>query len=176
MNPCPCGYYGADSRKCKCTPGQIERYVSKISGPLVDRIDIHIDVPAVGFSKLRSKSSQLDSATIRTDVIRVRAIQTQRFGDGKIMTNARMSHKQVEKFCPLDSSCEMILKQAMTEFGLSAARTTKSAKSPAPSPTSRANRISSPNTSPKPSATGNSTENFKSHNYFPREYGLPYTT
>ncbi len=120
MNPCPCGYYGTDSRKCKCTPGQIERYVSKISGPLVDRIDIHIDVPAVGFSKLRSKSSQLDSATIRSDVIKVRAIQTQRFGDGKIMTNARMSHKQVEKFCQLDSSCEMILKQAMTEFGLSA--------------------------------------------------------
>ena len=120
MNPCPCGYYGTDSRKCKCTPGQIERYVSKISGPLVDRIDIHIDVPAVGFSKLRSKSSQLDSATIRSDVIRTRAIQTQRFGDGKIMTNARMSHKQVEKFCQLDSSCEMILKQAMTEFGLSA--------------------------------------------------------
>ena len=117
---CPCGYYGTDSRKCKCTPGQIERYVSKISGPLVDRIDIHIDVPAVGFSKLRSKSSQLDSATIRSDVIRTRAIQTQRFGDGKIMTNARMSHKQVEKFCQLDSSCEMILKQAMTEFGLSA--------------------------------------------------------
>jgi magnesium chelatase family protein len=120
MNPCPCGYYGTDSRKCKCTPGQIERYVSKISGPLVDRIDIHIDVPAVGFSKLRSKSSQLDSATIRADVIKTRAIQTRRFGDGKIMTNARMSHKQVEKFCQLDASCEMILKQAMTEFGLSA--------------------------------------------------------
>jgi magnesium chelatase family protein len=120
MNPCPCGYYGSDSRKCKCTPGQIERYVSKISGPLVDRIDIHIDVPPISFSKLRSKSSQLDSATIRADVIRAREIQTKRFGDGKIMTNARMSHKQVEKFCGLDTSCEMLLKQAMTEFGLSA--------------------------------------------------------
>jgi magnesium chelatase family protein len=71
-------------------------------------------------NKLRSRSSQLDSATIRGGVIRTRVIQTQRFGDGKIMTNARMSHKQVEKFCELDAPCETILRQAMTEFGLSA--------------------------------------------------------
>ncbi len=119
-NPCPCGFYGSEARKCKCTPGQIERYMSKISGPLLDRIDIHIDVPAVSFSKLRSKASQLDSATIRADVVRARNIQTTRFGDGKVMTNSRMSHKQVEKFCPLDTSSEMLLKQAMVEFGLSA--------------------------------------------------------
>jgi len=120
MNPCPCGYFGTDARRCKCTPGQIERYLSKISGPLVDRIDIHIDVPAITFSKLRSRSSQLGSETIRTEVQRARAIQARRFGDSNIMTNARMTHNQVRKFCDLDSASEMLLKQAMTEFGLSA--------------------------------------------------------
>jgi magnesium chelatase family protein len=120
MNPCPCGYFGSDAKRCRCTPGQIERYLSKISGPLVDRIDIHIDVPAVFFSKLRSKSSQLDSATMIQDVVRARDIQAKRFGDGKPMTNARMTHKQVEKFCKLDSASEQMLKHAMTEFGLSA--------------------------------------------------------
>jgi magnesium chelatase family protein len=120
MNPCPCGYFGTDARRCRCTPNQIERYLSKISGPLVDRIDIHIDVPALGFGKLRSRASQLDSATIRSEVINARAIQQSRFGDSKVMTNARMTHKQVEKFCSLDSASELMLKQAMTEFGLSA--------------------------------------------------------
>jgi magnesium chelatase family protein len=120
MNPCPCGYFGSYARGCKCTPGQILRYMSKVSGPLVDRIDIHIEVPAISFSKLRSKSSRLDSAAMRQDVLRVGGIQTKRFGDGAVMTNARMSHKQVEKFCRLDSASELILKQAMLEFGLSA--------------------------------------------------------
>ena len=120
MNPCPCGYFGSEARRCRCSPGQIERYLSKISGPLVDRIDMHIDVPAISFRKLRSKSEQLDSAKIREDVIKARAVQTERFGDDKIMNNARMSHKQVRGFCELDSACEQILKQAMTEFGLSA--------------------------------------------------------
>jgi magnesium chelatase family protein len=120
MNPCPCGYFGSDARQCKCTPGQIRRYLSKVSGPLVDRIDIHIDVPAIGFRKLRSKSGQLDSASMRADVVRAMGVQVERFGDGKIHTNARMSHKQVEKFCQLDSASEMMLKHAMQEFGLSA--------------------------------------------------------
>ncbi len=120
MNPCPCGYFGTEGRRCKCTPNQVERYLSKISGPLVDRIDIHIEVTAVGFSKLRAKSDQLDSATIRSEVQKARSIQTRRFGNGRIMTNAKMSHKQVEKYCPLDSSAEAMLKHAMVEFGLSA--------------------------------------------------------
>jgi len=120
MNPCPCGYFGTDARGCRCTPNQIERYLSKISGPLVDRIDIHIDVPAISFSKLRSRSSQLDSATMRQDVVNARAIQATRFGNGRTMSNARMSHKQVRKFCELDSPSEMMLRQAMMEFGLSA--------------------------------------------------------
>jgi len=104
MNPCPCGYFGSDAKQCKCTPGQIRRYL----------------VPAISFRKLRSKSGQLDSAVMRADVIRAAGIQTGRFGDGKIHTNARMSHKLLEKFCKLDSPSEMLLKQAMQEFGLSA--------------------------------------------------------
>jgi magnesium chelatase family protein len=120
MNPCPCGYFGSDARQCKCTPGQIRRYLSKVSGPLVDRIDIHIDVPAISFRKLRSKSDQLDSAAMRADVVRAVGIQAGRFGDGKNHTNARMSHKQVEKFCTIDTTGEMLLKEAMQEFGLSA--------------------------------------------------------
>jgi magnesium chelatase family protein len=120
FNPCPCGYFGTDARRCRCTPGQIERYLSRISGPLVDRIDIHIEVPAITFAKLRSRAGQLDSATMRQDVMKGRAIQAKRLGDGAVMANARMTHKQVEKFCRLDSAGEMLLKQAMTEFGLSA--------------------------------------------------------
>jgi len=120
MNPCPCGYFGTNRRKCKCTPRQIERYISRISGPLLDRIDIHIDVPPVGFGTLRGKSSRRDSDAIRQQVVEARQIQAERFGAGKLITNATMTHKQVEKFCPLDEPCEQLLKQAMIEFGLSA--------------------------------------------------------
>lgn len=120
LNPCPCGYFGTDARRCKCTPGRIERYISKISGPLVDRIDIHIDVPPIAFSKLRARSGQLDSGAMRADVVRARQIQARRFGNSKVMTNARMTHKRVVKHCSLDSVSEQMLKHAMTEFGLSA--------------------------------------------------------
>jgi len=120
MNPCPCGYFGSDARGCRCAPGQIERYLSKVSGPLVDRIDIHIDVPAISFSKLRSRAGQLDSSAMRKEVLKARTAQSGRFDGGAAMTNARMTHKQVERFCGLDSTSEMLLRQAMTEFGLSA--------------------------------------------------------
>ena len=120
MNPCPCGYFGSDVRRCKCTPNQVERYLSKISGPLIDRIDIHIEVGPVNFNKLRSKATQLDSATIRQQVEKARAMQNERFGNGKVMTNSMMTHKQVEKSCSLDSNSEQMLKHAMSEFGLSA--------------------------------------------------------
>ena len=86
----------------------------------MDRIDIHIDVPAISFRKLRSKSGQLDSAAIRQDVVKAKDVQTKRFGSNKAITNSRMSHKQVREFCELDSASELMLKQAMTEFGLSA--------------------------------------------------------
>ncbi|HOQ03947.1 MAG TPA: YifB family Mg chelatase-like AAA ATPase [Anaerohalosphaeraceae bacterium] len=119
MNPCPCGYFGTSMRRCRCTPTQIERYMAKISGPLMDRMDIHIDVPPVEFRKLRSRRSGDGSAQIRLQVQQARQIQRQRFGH-PFMTNAAMGHKQVEQFCTLDSTSEMMLRQAMTEFALSA--------------------------------------------------------
>ena len=118
--PCPCGYFGSQQKRCKCTPNQIERYMARMSGPLIDRIDIHIEVPAVTFSRLRSKQSSCDSATIRRQVVAAREVQMQRFGENKTTTNATMTHKQVRKFCELDGPAEMVLKNAMTKFGLSA--------------------------------------------------------
>ena len=124
MNPCPCGYFGAQDRRCRCTPGQIERYLAKVSGPLLDRIDLHIDVPPVGFFKLRSRRSGPDSAQIRRQVAAAREIQAKRFAstrrDGRIVVNATMTHRQIEQFCKLDESSEMLLRQAMAEFALSA--------------------------------------------------------
>jgi len=120
MNPCPCGYYGSNLRTCKCSPDQIARYMAKVSGPLVDRIDIHIDVPAVAFSKLRSKTRQIDSETLRASVTTARSVQKRRFGSGKVLTNAHMTHRQLEQFCQLDSAGELLLKQAVLELGLSA--------------------------------------------------------
>jgi len=120
MNPCPCGYFGSHLRSCKCTPGQIARYMAKVSGPLVDRIDIHIDVPAVAFNKLRSKARQIDSEALRAGVMRAREVQMRRLGHGNVMTNANMGHRQLEVFCRLDSMGEMMLKEAMSELGLSA--------------------------------------------------------
>ena len=87
---------------------------------MIDRIDIHIEVPPVTFSKLRSKADQQSSNSVRDSVVSARAVQAGRFGDGKIMTNSRMTHKQVREYCPLNEPSEMLLKQAMTEFGLSA--------------------------------------------------------
>jgi magnesium chelatase family protein len=119
-NPCPCGYFGSQQKRCKCTPNQIERYMARISGPMLDRIDIHIDVPSVTFSKLRSKQDSCDSATIRQQVAAAREVQRQRFGEKKTTTNATMTHKQIRRYCELDEPAEMVLKNAMTEFGLSA--------------------------------------------------------
>jgi len=119
-NPCPCGYFGSMQKRCKCTPNQIERYMARISGPMLDRIDIHIDVPSVTFSKLRSKQDSNDSATIRQQVAAAREVQRQRFGEKKTTTNATMTHKQIRKYCELNEPAEMVLKNAMTEFGLSA--------------------------------------------------------
>jgi len=119
MNPCPCGYFSTGMRRCRCTPTQIERYMAKISGPLMDRMDIHIDVPLVEFHKLRSRQNGDSSEQLRSRVQQARRIQRQRFGH-PFMTNAMMGHKQVEKFCELDSASEMLLRQAMAEFALSA--------------------------------------------------------
>jgi len=121
LNPCPCGYRGDPRRSCHCTPAQIERYMSKISGPLVDRIDIHIEVPAVAYRELSGGgTSGASSVDLRRQVASARAVQAARFDGGRTRYNADMSHRQTRQFCRLDEECQNILKGAMTELGLSA--------------------------------------------------------
>lgn len=121
MNPCPCGYFGS-SRECKCSPMQIQRYVGKISGPLMDRIDIHIDVPAVAFNELRGKGAPEgdSSEEVRTRVIRAREVQIRRYSGEGIFSNSAMSPKQIRTFCHLDDESEQLLENAMRRQGLSA--------------------------------------------------------
>jgi len=120
MNPCPCGYFSDPRRPCKCSVAQIEKYRSRVSGPLIDRIDIHLTVPAVPFSELRHARAGTDSATMREQVLAARQRQRERFGHKQTMLNARMGPRLVRQHCQLDAAGEMILKQAMTELGLSA--------------------------------------------------------
>jgi magnesium chelatase family protein len=121
MNPCPCGYFGSN-RECKCSPIQIQRYVGKISGPLMDRIDIHIDVPAVKFTELRGKEtpSGESSAVIRDRVLKAREKQLRRFNGDGIYSNSAMSTKHIRTHCSLDSDSEQLLEKAMLRQGLSA--------------------------------------------------------
>ncbi len=120
MNPCPCGYYSDARKACKCTPIQIDRYLSRISGPLIDRIDIHVEVPAVPFAELRSERDGSPSSTTRARVIGARERQRERFSNDSTMVNGRMSGRLLRKHCRLDDASESVLKQAMTELGLSA--------------------------------------------------------
>jgi magnesium chelatase family protein len=122
MNPCPCGYFNDASRDCQCSIEMIQRYVSKISGPLMDRIDIHIDVPAVNYKELRSNSTPEDSATIRDRVLRAREVQLNRFAAAgeRIYSNAQMGSRQIRTYCELSSDCERLLERAMQQQGLSA--------------------------------------------------------
>ncbi len=122
MNPCPCGFFNDKSRECQCTQPMIQRYVSKISGPLLDRIDIHIDVPAVNYKELRGGASAEGSAQIRDRVIRARDIQLNRFAAAgeRIYSNAQMSTRQIRTYCELTSDCERLLERAITQQGLSA--------------------------------------------------------
>jgi magnesium chelatase family protein len=120
MNPCPCGHFNDPTRECKCTPLQIQRYVSKISGPLLDRIDIHIDVPAVKFKELASETPSESSAEIRARVVRARQVQQERFASEKLFSNAQMSPRLIRKHCTIDSSSKALLEKAITRLGLSA--------------------------------------------------------
>jgi magnesium chelatase family protein len=120
MNPCPCGYYGDPRKPCKCSPMFIDRYLARISGPLIDRIDIHIEVPAVPFSELRSRADGTPSETMREQVVRARSIQRQRFGGDSTTTNARMNGRLLRTHCAMDERCELVLQQALNELGLSA--------------------------------------------------------
>src|SRR5579862_1016247 len=120
MNPCPCGFFNDPSRECTCTPPLIQRYVSKISGPLLDRIDIHIDMPAVRFQELRQEAGGETSDAIRARVITTRERQLARFEGEKIFCNAQMSSRQIRKYCDISPDSERLLESAMNRLGLSA--------------------------------------------------------
>ena len=122
MNPCPCGYFNDRSRECHCTPMMIQRYVSKISGPLLDRIDIHIDVPSVNYRDLRGRSTPESSGDIRARVIKARDTQLERFhaGGERIYANAQMGSREIRKYCELGTDSEHLLERAMVKQGLSA--------------------------------------------------------
>lgn len=119
MNPCPCGYLGDARRPCKCSPMQIERYMARLSGPLLDRIDIHLEVPSVPFQELSASADGTTSATMREQVLRARSIQSQRYAPEPRL-NGRMIPKQLRRHCALDAEGRNLLKSAMEDLGLSA--------------------------------------------------------
>ena len=122
MNPCPCGFWNDPTRECRCSPMQIQRYVGRISGPLLDRIDIHIDVPAVKFRDLAGdETSETDSsAVIRHRVMKARQRQLRRFKSEKIFSNSAMTPRMIRAHCQIDSASEGMLESAMSRLGLSA--------------------------------------------------------
>lgn len=121
MNPCPCGHYSDPYHACTCTPNTIQKYIGKISGPLLDRIDIHVEVPGVNYNEISSKRMGESSTVIRERVLRAKEIQNERFRNHKdIYKNADMGTKLIRKYCELDSASQDLIKIAMTKLGLSA--------------------------------------------------------
>lgn len=119
MNPCPCGYYGHPTRKCTCSPKSVSRYLGKVSGPLLDRIDIHIEVPPVKYEELSSSQPAESSAQIKARVNRARDIQTERYKDLPINSNSRIPSGMLSKYCRLDDKADSMLKKAFDKMGLS---------------------------------------------------------
>lgn len=120
MNPCPCGYYGDPVRECSCSPSQVTRYQKRISGPLMDRIDIHVEVPRVDYDKLTDDRLGEPSAAIRARVERARDVQRQRFEGLEITTNADMGPAEVRQFCKLDDAGRSLIRAAMQQLQMSA--------------------------------------------------------
>jgi magnesium chelatase family protein len=121
MNPCPCGYYNHPDKDCVCAPGIVQNYLNKISGPLLDRIDLHVEVTPVGFDELAYDKPTEGSADIRKRVVKARIIQEERFKDSEeTHCNAQMSSKELRRYCKINESGNAILKQAMDNLGLSA--------------------------------------------------------
>ena len=125
MNPCKCGYYGSDEKKCTCSAETVEKYMSKISGPLMDRIDIQINVKQEKYNKIASKERGESSEKIRKRVIAARNIQLERYKELKIYSNAELADKYIEKFCRPDEQGKAILEKAFEKFKLSTRAYTK---------------------------------------------------
>lgn len=119
MNPCPCGYYGSNKKQCNCTQTTIERYLNKISGPLLDRIDLHVEVKPVEYQKLRDDKPET-SKNIKQRVNKARKIQYLRYKKEKIYSNAELTPKMIEKYCIIDQEAKNILEKAFNKLGLSA--------------------------------------------------------
>ena len=120
MNPCPCGNYGSKDRECKCSPAQIHKYLSKISGPIMDRIDIQVEVDSVSYKDLNKDQKEECSADIKKRVDKARNIQLERFKNSKTFSNAKMSVPQTKKFCQLSKECQNLMEQAFNSLKLSA--------------------------------------------------------
>lgn len=120
MNPCPCGYYNATTRECTCTIPVIKRYIARISGPLLDRIDIHIDVPAVRVRELAESESAEGSTEIRARVNLARRRQLERFREDHVFCNAQMTPRLIRRYCELDEGSQNLLERAINKYGLSA--------------------------------------------------------
>ena len=122
MNPCPCGFYNHPEKECTCPPGAVQKYLNKISGPLLDRIDLHVEVTPVAFSELSSKNNKGEaSSSIRQRVIKAREIQSERYKNSPGMyANAQMSSKQLREICIINQAGEALLKKAMERLNLSA--------------------------------------------------------
>lgn len=121
MNPCPCGFYNHPDKECTCPPGAVQKYLNKVSGPLLDRIDLHVEVTPVAFSELSAQSKGEASEKIRDRVIKAREIQTERYkGTAGMYANAQMSSKQLQEICVINTAGEALLKRAMERLNLSA--------------------------------------------------------
>ncbi|HEY8390287.1 MAG TPA: YifB family Mg chelatase-like AAA ATPase [Clostridia bacterium] len=120
MNPCPCGYYGSQEGECKCTPAQIQKYLNRLSGPMLDRIDIHISVDSVKYDELTSNSQEISSAEIKERVNNARNIQSKRLHDSGFYCNAQMPQQMIEKYCVLSKPAKEILKLSFDRLKLSA--------------------------------------------------------
>jgi len=119
MNPCPCGYYGSTAKKCTCTPAMISKYLAKISGPLMDRIDIFVTVDNIEYGEYRSKSGGETSETVRARVENAREVQRRRFYGSGIYTNAQMNNAQIAKYCAIDNNSEAFLETVFKKQSLS---------------------------------------------------------
>ena len=120
MNPCPCGYYGSKEKECSCRDDQIKKYINRISGPLLDRIDIHIEVEGVKFEKLGNDIPSESSGDIRKRVNNARNIQLNRYKDYNIFSNSELTPKLINKYCRLSSKGKKVLENAFDKLGLSA--------------------------------------------------------
>lgn len=125
MNPCPCGNLGSKKQECKCSAGEIHRYLAKLSGPLLDRIDLQVEVDGVEYGELRSQESAETSASVKRRVNRARETQRQRFAGSGVYVNARMTNAQVRQHCALDAQCEKILENAFRKLNLTARANTR---------------------------------------------------